>query len=175
MTEFAAVKRDVLDRIEDIIGKAEDSTEPRKVLEEARDLLAEAALQGEELDTARLEWFMLRSAKNYQREGTDEALLAWAPFLGACADYIREGVVGMRDGRLATPEGWDYTNCEPVQGYATFSRETWERLERFVRERAGPAPPKETEAHIQWMLRKREIHDEFMETALREYLDRKER
>jgi len=114
-----ATKSDTLELVAECICRAESSAEPRKVLEEGKILLAEAVLRGEQLDKVRLELFMLQCAKNYQTDGSDRAVLAWAPFLGACADYVREGVVCMGDGRVATAEGWDYSNCEPVEIIAT--------------------------------------------------------
>lgn len=123
-----------IDRITDLISRAELAEEVLSVglLNAARDLLAETAMAGEKLDEERLMVLLQRCSTNSGDHTTPKQLIRWGNFMGCLADFMREGVVGMKDGRLATPDGWDYTNCEPDDLHSNISRLQSERLQAYI-------------------------------------------
>jgi hypothetical protein len=162
-----------LDKIEPFMAEAEAATEangnPAPALGKIRDLLAEAALAGEDLDKERLESLVRRCAQNY--EGRDPRfLIHWGNIMGAFADYHREGVVGMRDGRVATADGWDYDNCQPDDLHCNISRFQSERLQAYISTltdaEASHNPERDPSEYD-------EKFDEAVELAITEYLNKK--
>ena len=122
-----------LDKIEPLMVKAEAATEadgnPAPFLGEIHDLLAEAALAGEDLDKGRLEALVRRCAQNYEGRGP-RFLIHWGRLVTCFSDYYREKVVGMRDGRMATADGWDYHGCQPDDLRCNISRFQSEKIGR---------------------------------------------
>lgn len=101
---------DTIELMKQLIERAElGETE---CIEQAREALANALIHGTEVDEKALKKIALRVGKN-GLSGQTEALLAWSPLASACRDYIMHRQVGMKDGRCATGDGWDYSNCEP--------------------------------------------------------------
>jgi len=121
-----------LDQIEALVTEAEASERPEPILQGARDLLAQVALAGEKLDPERLEALAMRCSKNSGDHTTPRQLILWGNFMGCCVDLLREGVVGMKDGRMATADGWDYGNCQPERIHPQISRQLIERLNAYV-------------------------------------------
>jgi len=142
-------------------------------VKEAREVIAQCVLDGEALDKTQMEQLCMRASNNTSK-GADQvtktqALMTWGVLVSAAADYMTEGVVAMRDGRLATSDGWNYENCQPEDLCATVSRELSERLEAHVATLTDAEPSNDPERNPSDFDEK---FNEVVETALREYLDR---
>jgi len=100
----------VIEKMIELVERAElGETE---CIEQAREALADALIKGLEVDEKALEKIALRAGKSGLNGDTD-ALFAWSPLASACRDYIAHRQVGMKDGRCATEDGWDYSNLPP--------------------------------------------------------------
>jgi len=142
-----------------------------ELLPEAREIMAQCVIEGEPLDKDRVEALCLRASEN-SRKGDDQAtqtrmLFAWGEVISATADYVTEGIVCLRDGSVATSEGWDYSNCEPDTLHATVSRKTLERLHAHVQKHTEDEPSDDPERNPSEY---DQTHDDVVELALREYL-----
>lgn len=109
------------DQIETLVVRAETSESPEPLLQEARELLAQLALAGTSVQSGtirfrRLEALVHRCSKNSGDQSTPKSLIPWGGFMGCVVDFMDGGVVCMKDGRVATADGWDYSNCEPENG-----------------------------------------------------------
>ena len=107
-----------LDRIETLVKRAETSEAPGPLLQEARDLLAQMALTGTlakpgAILSGRLKTLAMRCSKNHGDQNTPMRLIAWGGLMSCIVDAMDGGFVCMTDGRVATAEGWDSSNCEP--------------------------------------------------------------
>lgn len=140
-------------------------------LPEVREIMAQCVIEGETLDKGQMEALCRRASEN-SRKGDDQAtqtrmMLAWGKLVSVTADYVTEGIVCMQDGRVATSEGWDYSNCEPDTLHATVSRKTLERLHAHVQKHTEDEPSDDPERNPSEY---DEIHDDVVGHALREYL-----
>jgi hypothetical protein len=161
-----------LDTIEPLMVQAEAATEadgnPAPFLREIQDLLAEAALAGDDLDNGRLEVMVRRCAKGYEGRGP-RFLVHWTRMMTCFADYYREGVVGMPDGRMATSDGWDYHGCQPDDLKCNISRFQSERLQAYIRTLTDAGPSghrREDPSEFD------EKFDEVVERAITEYVNK---
>jgi hypothetical protein len=160
------------DQILDLVRRAEAGE--LGCVDEARSLIAQAVIDGEPLPKTKMEQLCVRASTN-SRKGDDQAtqtraLLTWGVLISATADYVTDGVVAMRDGRVATKDGWDYENCQPEDLYATVSRELSERLEAHVATLTDAEPSNDPERNPSDFDEK---FNEVVETALTAFLDRK--
>ena len=158
---------DPVTQMEDLVRRAEAGE--TELVETAREVLADALINGRPVDEKRLEQLAIRGGKNGLNKDT-KALMLWSPFVTACSDYIQHKQVGMRDGRCATEDGWDYSNCEPDNIHPTLPASLIYRLETYVNTLSDAEPSNDPERDPS------EFDEKFNEVvaqALTEFLDRK--
>jgi hypothetical protein len=159
-----------LDRIEALVTQAEQHKAPEPFLSDARELLAREALAGNKHDTERLTALVKRCSENSGDHTTPERLIPWGNFLGCVADFLQEGIVAMRDGRVATSDGWNYSNCQPDDLHCNLSRAQSERLQAYVATltdaEASPDPERNPSEYD-------EKFDEAVEEAITAFLNSK--
>jgi len=173
----------VMDIVEQAVMSAVGSPgrkrpDPRPYLEKARDALAEAVIGGKQIDRERMERVFhdsnehFKAASERARAGAPRhAMLVWGNFISVLGDYLEGGAVWMRDGRVATADGWDYSNCEPEQIWARIPRALSERWEAHLDPLTTAAPSDNPERNpSEYDL----IHDKFVTQALTEFLDKKD-
>lgn len=164
-------EEEILDTIEKLVAEAEAGVpewDPRPSLNKARDFLAQVALAGKKLDPERLTALVQRCSKHTENAKHPGDLIIWANFMGCVVDLLTDGIVCMKDGRVATAEGWNYSNCEPDDLHSRISRKVSERLQAHIGTLTDAEPshnPSRDPSPYD------EKFDEVVQAAITEYLD----
>lgn len=107
---------DRTEKIEDLVMRAEEVEDPRDVIEEALEEMAQAVIEDEELDAPRLRKLAMRFASAARGDPTHLGkVLAGLRFVSNVDSYERERQVVLGDGRTATRDGWRESSPEPRQ------------------------------------------------------------
>lgn len=155
---------DPVAKMEELVYRAENGE--TQLVETARLVLAMALIKGRPVDEERLKRLATRIGENGR--GSRENLLLWSPLLTACAGYIEHKQVAMKDGRCATSNGWDYSNCESESLHVSVSRELSEELD--VRTLTDAEPSNDPERNPSEYDTK---YDEAVAAALTAFLENK--